>query len=300
MDTYSKTTAQSQKEQVLSEILALIVTRAEELDRLSQPRGSLAKSVVRWAKRHKGGKTYLEKSKQDPVKATQYMTNKTIKLRLENMKEIEPITPSQEKVFDHYEKGYHLCLSGAAGSGKTFLAMALALEDVLDKSTVYDKVVIIRSIVPTREIGFLPGNEEEKKDAYTGPYRGMVAELFDDADAWNKLIHQRAIQFWSTSFIRGLTINNAIVIVDEMQNLNFHELDSVATRIGNNCKFIMCGDYYQSDFDRDKDKNGILRFLEIIESMKYFEHIQFGWEDIVRSGFVREYIMTKELMKING
>ena len=300
MSTNFKTPALSQKEKVLSELLALIVARAEQLDKSSRPRGSLAKSVVRWAERQVAGKTYLEKSNQAQDKRTQSMTSKSMKIRLEHMKEIKPITPSQEKVFDYYEKGYNLCLSGAAGSGKTFLALALGLEDVLDKTSGYDKVVIIRSIVPTREIGFLPGNEEEKKDAYTGPYRGMLSELFDDSDAWNKLIHQKAVEFWSTSFIRGLTINNAIVIIDEMQNLNFHELDSVATRIGQNCKFIMCGDYYQSDFDREKDKNGILQFLEIIESMKYFEHVQFGWEDIVRSGFVREYIMTKELMKING
>ena len=228
------------------------------------------------------------------------MTNKGMKLRLEDMRELQPITKNQEKVFKAYEKGLNLCLSGAAGSGKTFLAMYLALEEVLDKSSSYDKVVIVRSIVPTRDIGFLPGNEEEKKDAYTGPYRGVVSELFDDPDAWTKLNAQRDIEFWSTSFIRGMTINNAIVIIDEMQNLNFHELDSVATRIGQNSKFIMCGDYYQSDFHKESDKGGILKFMEIIESMKYFEHIEFNWEDIVRSGFVREYIMTKEMMKING
>jgi phosphate starvation-inducible PhoH-like protein len=228
------------------------------------------------------------------------MKGKTLKLKLENLRELEPITKNQEKVFKSYEDGYNLCLSGSAGSGKTFLALYLALEDVLSKDTPYEKVVIIRSVVPTRDIGFLPGNEDEKLDAYAGPYKGIMTELFADGNAWEKLVNQQFVEFTSTSFIRGITISNAIVIVDEMQNLNFHELDSVITRLGEATKLIMCGDYYQSDFDKEKDRSGILNFLEIIQRMKYFDHIEFSWEDIVRSGLVREYIMTKEQMVDDG
>jgi len=133
---------------------------------------------------------------------------------------------------------------------------------------------------------------------YLAPYKAICSELFEDNDAWNKLINQNAVEFLTTSFIRGITITNAIIVVDEMQNLNFHELDSVITRVGQNCRFILSGDYYQSDFHKDGDKNGILQFLEILRNMKYFEEIQFGWEDIVRSDFVRDYIMTKEQMGI--
>ena len=228
------------------------------------------------------------------------MKGKTLKLKLENLRELEPITKNQEKVFKSYEDGYNLCLSGSAGSGKTFLALYLALEDVLSKDTPYEKVVIIRSVVPTRDIGFLPGNEDEKLDAYAGPYKGIMTELFADGNAWEKLVNQQFVEFTSTSFIRGITISNAIVIVDEMQNLNFHELDSVITRLGEATKLIMCGDYYQSDFDKERDRSGILNFLEIIQRMKYFDHIEFSWEDIVRSGLVREYIMTKEQMVDDG
>jgi predicted ribonuclease YlaK len=228
------------------------------------------------------------------------MLNKTLKLKLENLKELEPITKNQEKVFKYYADGYNLCLSGSAGSGKTFLALYLALQDVLDKNTPFDKVVIIRSVVPTREIGFLPGDEEEKLDAYAGPYRGITSELFSDSEAWQKLINQNAVEFMSTSFIRGITISNAIVIVDEMQNLNFHELDSVITRLGECSKLIICGDYYQSDFEKQKDKDGVIHFLNIVQQMKYFEHVEFSWEDIVRSGLVREYIMTKEQLVNSG
>ena len=219
------------------------------------------------------------------------------RIRLEDLIEFEPLTDHQKEVFDAYEKDYSLVLAGSAGTGKTFMAMALALEDVLDKNTRYDKVVIVRSIVPTRDIGFLPGNEEEKKDAYTGPYKSICTELFKDPQAWDKLVAQGLVEFLSTSFIRGTTLNNAVVIVDEMQNLNFHELDSVITRIGRDCKFVMSGDYYQSDFDKDKDRKGILHFLEIVEQLKKFKIVEFGWEDIVRSDFVRDYIMTKEMLQ---
>lgn len=216
------------------------------------------------------------------------------------MIEVEPLTPNQVRAFKAYEQNKSLVLAGSAGTGKTFMALSLALEDVLDKETSYDKLVIVRSIVPTRDIGFLPGNEEEKKDAYTGPYRSALTELFEDPEAYEKLKNSHKVEFLSTSFIRGMTLQNSVVVIDEMQNLNFHELDSVITRIGQNCKFIMCGDYYQSDFDKDRDRNGILKFLEIIEQLRNFEVIEFTWEDIVRSDFVRDYIMTKEMLEKDG
>ena len=222
----------------------------------------------------------------------------SLKLRLEDMEEVQPVTDNQRKAVEAYDSGDSLVLAGSAGTGKTFIALSLALEDVLDKEVPYDKVVIVRSIVPTRDIGYLPGDEEEKKDAYTSPYRSICAELFQNADAWTKLKTAGTVQFMSTSFIRGLTISNAIIVLDEMQNLTFHELDSIITRVGDNCKFIMCGDYYQSDFTKETDKTGILKFLSIIEQLRNFTVVEFGWEDIVRSDFVRDYIMTKEMLKL--
>ena len=211
------------------------------------------------------------------------------------LQEIEPLTKNQLKAF---ESDKHLVLHGVAGTGKTFISCYLAFDDILKNE--FSSLVIIRSAVPTRDIGFLPGNEEEKKDAYTGPYRSAFTELFEDPEAWEKLKNSHKVEFLSTSFIRGMTLQNSVVIIDEMQNLNFHELDSVITRIGQNCKFIMCGDYYQSDFDKERDKNGILKFLEIIEQLRNFEVIEFTWEDIVRSDFVRDYIMTKEMLEKDG
>lgn len=219
-------------------------------------------------------------------------------LKLEHLVKLDPLTANQKLAFDAFESGSHMCLDGSAGTGKTFISLYLALEAVLKKD--YDKVVIVRSAVPTRDMGFLPGTQEEKEDAYTQPYKAIVTDLFDDGEAWEKLTRlNKKIEFLTTSFIRGLTIKNAVVIVDESQNCNYHELCSVITRLDEDCRFIMAGDYYQSDFTRKGDQDGIKDFINVIKHMNQFEHIEFKWEDIVRSGFVRDFIMTKELYE-NG
>lgn len=210
----------------------------------------------------------------------------------------EPITDTQELAFDYWDDDYNLVLSGCAGTGKTFVAMYLAMKEIMEKPDLYRELVIIRSMVPTRDIGFLPGNEEEKKQAYTTPYKAICGDLFGYDTAWSKLITQKKIRFESTSFIRGSTFDNAIIVVDEMQNCNFHELDSIITRVGEDCRIIFSGDYNQTDFKYEDDKSGIIKFLAIVEQMRFFRTVEFGWEDIIRSDLVRDYIMTKEMLKI--
>jgi len=218
-------------------------------------------------------------------------------LKIDHLLTVDPMTTGQEQVFSAYKSGSHLVLNGSAGTGKTFSALYLGLETVLDKGNQFSSVVICRSIVPTREIGFLPGTLEEKMDAYTAPYKSICAELFDDPEAYRKLSENKTVDFISTSHIRGTTINDAVIIVDEMQNLTFHELDSIITRVGQNCRIIFCGDYYQSDFVKEGDRKGIVKFIQILELMKNFTVVEFTWADIVRSDFVRDYIMTKELIE---
>ena len=220
--------------------------------------------------------------------------SKPARLRLEHLSKLEPMTSNQEVVFKSWAKN-NMVLSGSAGTGKTFISLYLALKDVMDKNTEYQEVLIVRSAVPTRDMGFLPGTQEEKEAAYTVPYQIIVNDLFQDREAWDKLIQMKQIEFCTTSYIRGLTFNDAIVLVDEAQNCNYHELCSIITRVGNNCKFVMCGDYYQSDFTRNNDKDGINEFLDILDNMNHFEVVEFIWKDIVRSGLVRDFIMTKEL-----
>lgn len=218
-------------------------------------------------------------------------------LRIDNLLTVQPLTGGQEKVFESYKEGSHIVMSGTAGTGKTFMGLYLALQEVLDKGNTLEKVVVVRSIVPTREIGFLPGSLEEKLEAYTAPYRAICTELFDDSGAYQKLSESGSIEFLSTSHIRGTTINDAVIIVDEMQNLTAHELDSIITRVGQNCRIVFCGDYHQSDFVKTGDKNGVIGFLKILEQMNRFTVVEFTWADIVRSDFVRDYIMTKEMIE---
>ena len=218
------------------------------------------------------------------------------KLRIDDLYTFEPLTSSQEVVYNAWAENNNIVMCGTAGTGKTFSALYLALETVLDKGNNCSKVVLCRSIVPTREVGFLPGSLEEKVEAYTSPYKAICSELFEDPIAYDKLVSQGVIEFMSTSYIRGVTMDNTILIIDEMQNLTFHELDSVITRVGDNCRVMFCGDYKQSDFTKQSDKKGLLKFLDIIEHMTRFTTVEFGWSDIVRSDFVRDYIMTREML----
>ena len=213
--------------------------------------------------------------------------------------DIEPITDNQKKLFDSYAEGKHLVAYGTAGTGKTFISLYNALADVLDETTPYERIYLVRSLVSTREIGFLPGDHEDKADIYQIPYKNMVKYMFQmptDADfemLYGNLKAQETIKFWSTSFIRGTTLDNAIVIVDEFQNLNFHELDSIITRIGENSRIIFSGDASQSDLVKTNDRNGIHDFLGILRKMPSFDIIEYGINDIVRSGLVKEYIIAK-------
>jgi phosphate starvation-inducible PhoH-like protein len=215
------------------------------------------------------------------------------------MVDIEPLTENQTKVFNAYKEDKNLFVYGAAGTGKTFITMYLALKEVLNPLTPYNRVVVVRSLVATREIGFLPGDHEDKSSLYQIPYKNMVKYMFElptDNDfemLWGNLKTQESVKFWSTSFIRGTTLDDCIVVVDECQNLNFHELDSIITRVGENCKIHFCGDASQSDLIKTNERNGILDFMKIIQAMPEFESIEFGAEDIVRSGLVKSYILNK-------
>ena len=220
-------------------------------------------------------------------------------INIDHLKTIEPLTSNQERVFKSYGEGKHLVLHGAAGTGKTFISLYLALQQVLDEGNPYDKVYMVRSLVPTREIGFLPGDHEDKSNLYQIPYKNMVKYMFEMPDdsafqlLYDNLRTQETISFWSTSFIRGTTFDNSVIIVDEFSNLNFHELDSIITRIGQNCRIIFSGDVAQSDLVKNNERTGILDFLQIVQAMPSFDSIEFGIDDIVRSGLVREYLIAK-------
>ena len=220
-------------------------------------------------------------------------------INLDYIKKIEPFTPNQSSFFERYAKGQNMVAYGCAGTGKTFITLYNALMDVLDPKTPYDQIYIVRSLVATREIGFLPGDHEDKSYLYQIPYKHMVKYMFempDDASfdmLYGNLKTQGTIDFWSTSFIRGTTFDNSILIVDEFQNLNFHELDSMITRVGENSKIMFCGDATQTDLTKTNERNGIVDFMKILQNMPSFDTIEFTAEDICRSGLVKEYIISK-------
>ena len=236
------------------------------------------------------------------------MSNKHMKrkkpINKDLMRSIEPLTENQKELFRCYENNQNLVAYGCAGTGKTFITLYNALQDVLDEKSPYEKIYIVRSLVATREIGFLPGDHEDKSSLYQIPYKNMVKFMFEmptDADfemLYGNLKTQGTISFWSTSFIRGTTLDNAVIIVDEFQNLNYHELDSIITRVGENSKIMFCGDATQTDLVKSAERNGIADFMKILRVMPSVDIVEFGVDDIVRSGLVKEYLLAKMEMNL--
>ena len=230
--------------------------------------------------------------------------SKKIEITNSDLVKIEPVTDNQKVVFDSYKKGKNQFLYGCAGTGKTFITLYLAMQEVLRNDTPYDRVVMVRSLIPTREIGFLPGDEEDKAALYQVPYSNMVQFMFKQPNEqaftmlYDRIKSQGSFYFLSTSFLRGLTFDNSIIIVDECQNLNFHELDTIVTRVGQDSKIIFCGDFMQTDLSKVNERNGLFDFLRILEEMKEFNCVEFNIGDIVRSGFVRNYLIQKTKLGI--
>ena len=227
-------------------------------------------------------------------------------IRIDDMVTVNPVTDNQKIAFQDYKNDKNLFLYGAAGTGKTFITLYMALQEVLRNETKYDTVYVVRSAVPTREIGFLPGDEEDKTVLFQVPYQNMVKFMFEQPNEqafsmlYDRLKNQGSLMFLTTSFLRGITLDNAIIIVDEAQNLTFHELDTIITRVGMDSKIMFCGDFFQSDLQKSIDKEGIRHFMKILKGMKSFSNIEFTLGDIVRSGMVREYLISKIKAEENG
>jgi len=225
-------------------------------------------------------------------------SRKKMYIQAQNLVKVEPVGPAQGTAFEKYKEGKNLFLIGSAGTGKTFVLLYLALKEVLDKNTPYDRVVIVRSLLPSRDVGFLPGTLEEKSMLYQNSYRFLVRYLFEMPNEqefdllYDKLLAQGSIEFASTSFLRGLTFDRSIIIVDEAQNMTFQELDTITTRVGQDTKIMWAGDEGQTDITNG-DKNGYHNFSAIVDDMDEVEVIEFGIGDIIRSGFARSYIIAK-------
>lgn len=223
----------------------------------------------------------------------QLVVSHKLRIRLDDMKTIEPLTENQRGFFEAYNDSKVMLLHGVAGTGKTYIALYHALEEVLEKSNPFNKVIIVRSAVPSREIGHLPGDEKEKTEVYTQPYISICENLFDRSDAYQRLVEQKAVEFMITSFIRGITLDKAIIVVDECQNMTDMELNSIITRVGEDSKIIFCGDFRQTDLYKKTDVSGLKKFMVIADMMPSFKTFEFGVDDIVRSELVKEYIIAR-------
>lgn len=221
-------------------------------------------------------------------------SNQPLRIKLDHLNNFQPLTNNQKLFFDAYKRGdYFIALHGVAGTGKTFIALYKALEEVLDRSNPFNKIILVRSSVQSRDMGHLPGDAEDKMEIFRQPYIQICHTLFGRQDAYQRLVEQGHIEFISTSFIRGMSFDDAIIIVDEMQNMNFDEIDTVMTRVGYRSKIIWCGDYRQTDLKKAGDKSGLLKFFDIAYHMSSFTRIEFVPDDIVRSSLVKDYILAK-------
>jgi phosphate starvation-inducible protein PhoH len=243
------------------------------------------------------------KSTANNVIESKSSTNKVtnhLRLRIDDLKTFQPLTDNQKKFFDAYKRGdYFMGLFGSPGVGKTFLALLKGLEEVLDKSNSFDKIVVVRSAVQVRDQGYVPGDLEEKMQIYEQPYKEICQTLFDRSDAWDRLKEQGYARFISTTAIRGISIDDAIIIVDECQSMTWHELSSVITRTGHRSKIIFVGDLKQNDLVKSRnDVSGLREFLNVAETMEEFTRINFTSEDIVRSSLVKSFIVACEKLGI--
>ena len=217
------------------------------------------------------------------------------------LKHFEPLTQNQRYAFESFAEDKNLMFHGIAGTGKSFMAMYLSLKQILnDPNCIYKKIVIVRTVVPTRDMGFLPGNNKEKSAVYEVPYQTIFSELFNRGDAYQVLKQKDFVEFMTTSFVRGITLSDCILIIDEIQNMNASELHSIFTRIGKNCRVILCGDIKKNDLQKHREQSGFSDFFKILNRMNQFKSIEFTKTDIVRSDIVREYIITRENLEEAG
>jgi len=233
-------------------------------------------------------------------KRSQRQNQEVMKEKLNfTLRKIAPLTENQRRTFKSYDEDKHLLLIGTAGTGKSFLSAYLGMQSIMEDRT-HEKMVVVRSVVPTRDMGFLPGSNKEKSKVYEAPYYAIFSELFGRGDAYEYLKNKGIVEFMTTSFVRGITINDCIIIVDEFQNMTAGELHSVFTRIGKNCRVIFAGDIKQTDLNNRKEESGFRDFFKVLDRMRDFSIIEFDRNDIVRSDLVRNYIIAREELEDRG
>lgn len=243
---------------------------------------------------------YSAEFSQAPKAEVKIPSTNALKIKLDHLKTVEPLTENQKKFWEAYDVGtYAMMLYGSAGTGKTWIAMYKALIDVLSRDTPFERIIIVRSAVTGRDQGFLPGSLDEKMSQYAEPYKAVCQELFGRKDAYDRLTEQGMITLLSTSYLRGTTFNDSIIIFDEFQNSSWQETKTVISRLGNRSKLILCGDFSQNDLNKSKhDVSGFPEVFRVAESMKEFVNIRFTTADILRSSFVKNFLVCCEKLDL--
>ena len=237
---------------------------------------------------------FLTKALKNNMAASERHNVKT-KRTIHDLKAIKPLNQPQQRMFESYFTGNYIIANGVAGTGKTFAAIYLGLNDVLSAKSPQKKIRIVRSVVPSREVGFLPGDIHEKLEPYELPYKDIFSELLGGYREYDLMKGYNQVEFISTSFVRGLTWDNSVIIIDEVQNLNFHEINSIVTRVGNDSKLIVVGDNFQTDlYKSNRDLSGMEKFIKVAAKVPMFDEITFLTEDIIRSEFVKSWICALE------
>jgi phosphate starvation-inducible PhoH-like protein len=233
-------------------------------------------------------------SKERKTKKDNFFSNLNNPQHVFRLANIQPLTPNQKTMFDLFAEGNDLFVHGYAGTGKTLLSLYLGLSDILAPDSIRENIIIIRSVVPSRDMGFLPGNAKEKAKIYELPYLDACKQLIPGStNAYDALKSNELLHFTTTSFLRGLTFKNSVIYIDEIQNLADHEIHTVMTRIGEGCRVIVSGDVRQTDLQREGDKLGCSTFIKTMQKMPTFKNVEFGVEDILRSSFVKDYIIAR-------
>lgn len=214
-----------------------------------------------------------------------------VKDHLALVEKVVPMNETQRQMIFAFSQGLNIVAYGSAGTGKSYVGCALALEKLFKRQS--EKIVIVRSAVSSRSLGFLPGNLDEKADPYKAPYKQIINRLCGNGTAWDILIKKEMIEFITSSYVRGITIDNATVIVDEFQNCNQNEAMSILTRVGENCQVILLGDTKQTDLK--KDESCFDWVMSVAQRMpRWFDLVHFYPKDIVRSGFCKDLIIAIE------
>lgn len=214
-----------------------------------------------------------------------------------DLKNVRPLTPAQTDMFHDFFAGNNIVAYGSAGTGKSYVALYLAISEYLKQDSCIEQILVVRSAVPTREIGFLPGTLEEKAAIYELPYKDIFADLMGRGSTYDDMKEAGIVKFCTTSFIRGLTWDNTIVVVDEAQSMTFHELNSLMTRLGDGSRIILCGDHAQTDLVGGRGGvSGFEDFVKVANAMDMFSTVKFHTFDIVRSEFVKSWLIKCEQM----